>query len=673
MSARLCLVLPLLGLLGSLQPTSAQVSVTTYHNDNARTGHNLNEVVLTPFNVNRTTFGKLFTIPVDGQVYAQPLVLAGVTIQGTKHTIAYVATEHDSVYAIDADIGTIYWKVSFINLALDIIPIPLADVACSDLASEIGVTSTPVIAPGSGTIYMLALTRENGSYFQRLHALDVATGKEKFGGPLTIQATINGKGDGSVAGKLSFNPRSARQRSALLLQNGHVVIAWASYCDSRPYHGWVMSYNATTLAQEAVYSVTPDGKDGGIWMSGSGLAADSSSNLYFATGNGTFNGNNALGDSIVKLGPPANQTLPLLDFFAPFDQSSLNLTDTDLGSGGVLLLPTLPAGSPHPRLLVQAAKSGTIYLVDRDNMGKFCSTCVSQNTQIAQELPGALLGSWATPAYWNRKLYFGSGTEEVGGSDYLKAFSWNANGDGLISTFPTSQTAKAFGYSTPTPSVSANGNNNGIVWALDNVTYKKPCCQVLYAYDANNLGRLLYASYQAPNQRDVPGQAIKFSVPTIANGKVYIAGGGHFSVYGLLSANPVIYETETLPTLSSGPAFKPLLYSGFPDGVGTVFYAPGAGANLSFTVKVANAGTYRVRVSGNKGPNRGSWQLAVDGANVGPVAGEYSATVGFVEYDLGTASIPATGNHTFKFTVTGKNASSTAFFVSFDYIRLIPQ
>jgi hypothetical protein len=672
MIARPCLALLLLWFVGSLQLT-AQVNVTTYHNDNARTGHNLNEVVLTPANVNRNTFGKLFTIPVDGQVYAQPLVLSGVTIQGVKHNVAYVATEHDSVYAIDADTGATYWHASFVNPALDITPIPASDMACSDLTPEIGITSTPVIAPGSSTLYVVALTRENFSYFQRLHALDAATGQEKFGGPVAIQATINGKGDGSAAGKLSFDPLRERQRSALLLQNGHIVIAWASYCDHRPYHGWVMSYNATTLAQEAAYSVTPDGKDGGIWMSGSGLAADSSSNLYFATGNGTFNGVNAVGDSIVKLGPPANQTLPLLDFFAPFDQNSLNLTDTDLGSGGVLLLPALPAGSPHPRLLVQAAKSGTIYLLDRDNMGKFCSTCVSQNTQIVQELPGALLGSWATPAYWNRKLYFGSGSEQVGGGDHLKAFSWNTNGDGLISTFPTSQTAKLFGYSTPTPSVSANGNSNGIVWALDNVSYKNPCCQTLYAYDANNLGHLLYASYQAPNQRDVPGAATKFAVPTIANGKVYIAGGGHFSVYGLLNAIPVTYETETLPTVTSGPAFKTLLYSGFPDGVGTVFYAPGAGASISFTVNVANAGTYRVRVSGNKAPNRGSWQLAVDGANVGPVANEYSATIGFVEYDLGTVSIPTAGNHTFKFTVTGKNASSTAFFVSFDYIQLTPQ
>jgi hypothetical protein len=508
----------------------AQTNVLTYHNDNARTGQNTKETILTPANVNWTHFGKLYSATVDGYVYAQPLVLRNVTIpgQGTRNVV-YVATENDSLYAVDADKGVILWRVSFVNPSAGITTIPASDIGCSQLAPTIGITSTPVIDAGTGTIYVVASTKENGTYVQRLHAIDVATHTEKFGGPVVIEASVSGTGTASQNGKVSFDPLHQIQRASLLLQNGHLIIAWgANTCDTDPFHGWVMSYNASTLSKEAVLCTTPNGDEGGVWLGGSGPAGDSSF-IYLSTGNGTYDGSPNFGDSVLKVAGPSNGSFVVSDWFTPYDQNTLRVYDLDLASGGVLLLPDLPSGFAHQQLLVAVGKPGKIYLIDRKKMGKYCSTCASSDTQIVQELPHALAGMWGAPAYWNGNVYFG-GTQPFGTADNLKAFSFNANNSGVLSTSPTSESPELFNHG-PTPSVSANGTTNGIVWGLDNASV---CCHVLHAYNATNLGIELYNASQAPNNRDSAGASVKFTVPTIANGKVYVGSRATLTIFGLL-------------------------------------------------------------------------------------------------------------------------------------------
>jgi len=332
------------------------------------------------------------------------------------------------------------------------------------------------------------------------------------------------------------------QRAALLLESDtagkHVVIGWASHCDFGQYHGWLISYNAGNLAREAIFNVSPNGTLGGVWMSGGGPAADAAGNIFFGTGNGNWTGTDAFGDSIVKLGPQSGGLFGALGYFTPTDQANLEMFDIDLGSGGVVLLPDL-TGNPHPHLLVEADKEGTIYAVDRDNLGKMCTvSCSGGDPQIVQELRGTINGGiWSTPAYWNDHLYFGGAQIGGGSGDNLKAFSVTASATQLLSTSPTSQSVQVFNYPGPTPSVSANGTSNGIVWALDNSAFSSSCpsaCQVVYAYDATNLATQLYNSSQAAANRDSSGGAVKFTVPTVANGKVYVGGQTTLTVYGLL-------------------------------------------------------------------------------------------------------------------------------------------
>jgi hypothetical protein len=522
--------------------TEAQINVTTFHYDNSRTGQNPFETVLTPANVNSSQFGKLFSVTVDGYVYAQPLYLSNATISGAQHNVLYVATEHDSVYAIDADNGAVLWRQSFINPGAGITTLSSSDVACTDLVPEVGISSTPVIDPATGTIYVLARTKENGSYVQRLHALDVATHAEKFGGPRVISATFGGR---------TFSPLKENNRAALLLENGHVVIAWASLCDNGPYQGWIISYNASTLAREAVFNTEPNtttGRAGGVWMSGDGVAADASGNLYFATGNGDYNGAGDYGDSILKLSGPTSGSFSVADWFTPFNQSSLTGGDTDVGSGGLLLLPNLPSGSAHQQLLVQMGKEGKIYLIDRNNMGKFCSSCASIDTNIVQEIPGASAGIWGSPAFWNNIVFWGGGNDG-GSADNIKAFSFNANNSGLLSTSPISESSQTFSFSTAAPVISANGTSNGILWILDNSAFASSCCQILYAYDATDLGKMLYNSNQATGNRDVHGGAVKFTSPVVANGKVYVGTQTNVTAFGIISNTP----TAATPTFSPAP------------------------------------------------------------------------------------------------------------------------
>lgn len=497
----------------------AQVSVLTYHNDNARTGQNTAETVLTPSNVNTGQFGRAFTVKVDGYVYGQPLYVPGVSIPNKgPRNVLYVVTEHDSVYALDADQrAKPFWKVSLLDRRAHAKPVRSVDIGCEDLIPEVGITSTPVIDPVSGTIYVLAKSSENKQSVQKLHALDLATGAEKFGGPRVIDASVPGDGDGSVAGTVSFDPLTAHQRAALLLVDGVVYIAWASHCDIGPYHGWVMGYNATNLQQTTVFNATPDGGQGGIWMGGGGLSADSLGRVYCVTGNGTFDvdsGGNDYGDSILKL-KPGNE-FEVEEYFTPFNQAELNAADLDLGSSGVVLLPDV--GGPIPNLLVTSGKEGTLYLCDRDDMGGYNPT---NNDKIVQSLPAAIPGGlFGTPAFWNGRLYC------VGNGDVLKAFSVS---NGLLSSDPVSQSIAGFDFPGATPSISANGDSDGLVWVIKRNGPTAP--GVLLAYDATDLTTDMYNS--GLNKKDKLGPAVKFSVPTVANGKVYVGGIKRVDVFGL--------------------------------------------------------------------------------------------------------------------------------------------
>jgi hypothetical protein len=517
-----------------LMPAAApgQATVTTYHNDNARTGQNLNETILATSNVSTSTFGRLFSVPVDGFVYAQPLYLSNVSVSNLgTHNVVYVATENDSVYAFDADgiAGTNanpLWHVSFLNSGAT--TLSTSDVSCTDITPQIGITSTPVIDSTSGTLYVVARTKENGSFVQRLHALDVTSGAEKFGGPVVIQASVPGSGTGSVNGTVSFDAQSQNQRAGLLLQNGMVYIAWGSLCDVSPYRGWVMAYGAQSLAQVAAVITTTTAVGGGIWEAGSGLAADEFFDVYFATGNGAFDANSGgsdYGNSIVKLGLPTSGGFPVADYFTPYNQSTFG--SSDLGSGGVLLLPDQAAGSAHPHLAVQAGKLGEIYLLDRDNMGHFNA---SNNSQIVQDIPGALPnGEWNLPAWWNNTLYFS------GKSDPIRAFAFNPTTE-TFATIPSSVSTKVFGYPGTTPSLSANGTGAAILWAINSTTYASSAPAALFAYDASNLAKQLYSTGQN-GARDNPGPAVKFTVPTVANGKVYVGTQTLLSVFGLFAAS----------------------------------------------------------------------------------------------------------------------------------------
>jgi hypothetical protein len=525
-------------------------AVSTYLNGNSRQGANLQEYALAtsgPTAVNPTNFGKLFSCTVDAAIYAQPLWVANVSIGGAKHNVVYVATQHDTVYAFDADASpcTTLWQTGA-NSVNSLLPsgqtwVTSSDVACTDLQPDIGIVGTPVIDLGTNTMYVVTkskTTSGSATFHQSLHALDITTGSEKLSGPKEISASVSGTGNGSTGGVVTFDPLINNQRSALLLENGHVIIAWASHCDVGPYHGWVMSYSASNPAsQEAVWNSSPNGINNGIWMSGDGPAADSSGNIYFAIGNGTFDVTNTsgptndYGDCIVKLGPPGSgTTFSSVNYFRSFEQQpSPDSADVDQGSGGVLLLPT--AGTKNN--LIQAGKDGRIYLTDQTALGGFHTTINS----IVQEISGQLTGGmWGSPTYWNGNILFGAALDGGATGDPIRAFSFNAGGSGLVSNLPTSRTAKSFGFSGPTSPISSSGQNNGILWALDNAN-RGTCptsCQVLYAYDATNLATQLYNSTQATGNRDQDGGAVKFTVPTVANGKVYAGGQKTLTVYGLL-------------------------------------------------------------------------------------------------------------------------------------------
>lgn len=510
------------------QPSSASgVDVTTYHNDIARTGQNLNENILTPSNVNSSNFGKLFVISVDAKVDGQPLYLGGVSIpnQGT-HNILFVVTEHNSVYAVDADTGASLWHVSTLLSG----ETTSDDHNCSQITPEIGITSTPVIdrkAGANGTIYVVAMSKDgSGGYHQRLHALDVTTGAEEFNGPQNIQARFPGIGDNSSAGNVIFDAGQYAERAGLLLLNGVIYTSWTSHCDYRPYTGWIIGYDQHTLGQVTVLNVTPNGNEGSFWMSGTAPAADVNGNIFALDANGSFDSTLNLsgfpsqgdfGNAFLKLSTTNNQ-LAVADYFEMSNQSSENGSDKDLGSGGALVLPDLKNGSGQTvHLAVGAGKDGNIYVVNRDSMGKFNPN----SNNIYQELPGAVSGGiFSMAAYFNNTVYYGP----VGGN--IEAFTIS---NAQLSTSPTSQTGNAFPYPGATPSISADGSSNAILWAAENTSNA-----VLHAYDATNLSKELYNSNQAPGGRDQFGTGNKFITPMITNGKVYVGTTAGVGVFGLL-------------------------------------------------------------------------------------------------------------------------------------------
>jgi hypothetical protein len=493
----------------------------TYHFDNARTGLNPTETVLTPTNVNSTSFGKIGFYPMDGKVDGEPLYLAKLSISGGTHNVLYAVSEHDSVYAFDADNGSVLWQQSMLGTG----ETPSEAVnGCGQVTPEIGITSTPVIDRSHGVIYVVAMSKSGSSYYQRLHALSLTTGAEMFGGPTTVQATYPGTGDNSSNGNVVFDPKQYEERAGLLLLNGTVYTTWTSHCDIRPYTGWIIGYNASTLAQSAVLNVTPNGNEGSIWMAGAGPAADSSGNIYFLQANGTFDTtlNSSgfpdaadFGNSFMKLSTSGG--LKVADYFTMTNTVAESNADLDLGSGGALVLPDLTNASGQTmHLAVGAGKDETIYVVNRDNMGKF-----NLNTDnIYQEVSGALNGQvFSMPAYFDNTVYFGP----IGMQ--LKAFSIS---NAKLSTSPTSESSNSFGYPGATPSVSANGTSDGIVWAVEN---SDPA--VLHAYDATNLSKELYNSNQA-GSRDQFGPGNKFITPTIVNGKVYVGTTNGVAVFGEL-------------------------------------------------------------------------------------------------------------------------------------------
>ncbi len=513
-------------LAGSL---ALATDVSTYHNDSARTGRNLKETILTPTNVNSASFGLLFSAAVDGVIDAQPLYLASVHIPGQgTHNVLYAVTENDSAYAFDADTGAQLWRTTVRKSS----EIPSDTRNCAQITPEIGVTSTPVIdrsAGVNGILFLVAMSKDSaGNYYQRLHALDLATGAERKGGPVTISARYPGTGEGSSGGFVSFDAVQYAERAGLLLLNGVVYTAWTSHCDADPYTGWIIGYQETSLQRSAILNVTPNGSEGAIWQAGDGLAADSLGNIFLLDANGTFDTtldsrgfpiHGDFGNGMLKIST-TGANLEVADYFNAYDTVSESDSDTDLGSGGVILIPPLKDSSGKSwNLAIGAGKDGNIYVADRKNMGKFSPL---NDNAIYQELDGVLPGGvWSAPAYFDGNVYFGP----VNASLLQFRFA-NAK----LGATPVSQSAITFTYPGTSPSISANGTANGILWAIEHTS-----SSVLHAYDPSNLAVEYYNSNEASGGRDQFGCASHFGTPTVANGKVYVGTSNGVAVFGLLA------------------------------------------------------------------------------------------------------------------------------------------
>jgi chitodextrinase len=512
-------------------------AVFTYQNDSQRTGQNLKEYALTPSTVSASTFGKLFSCSttesgtVLGHIYAQPLYVSNLTIGAAKHNVLFVVTESDWVYAFDADASPCLtlWKASMLDSSStpkhDPISgettVPAGDTGePDDLHPEIGITSTPVIDTATNAIYLTAKSKESSSsYHHRLHALSLIDGSEKFAGPVDITAT-------------GFSPLIHMQRPALLLSGNNVYLGFGSHGDQNSYHGWLIGYNKTTLAQSSLWTATDlsvGSSKGAIWQAGSGPAVDANGNIWVEVANGDFDGTINFGDSVVKLNLAANAAAA---FFTPKDQDTLRAGDIDLGSGGVTILPDSVGSIAHPHLALATGKPNLLYLLDQTNLGQFSST----TDNIVQEVTlhnglnetNVIGGMFSKAAYFNGRIYL------VPISDVLRAYTITSNpvppAQVLTAVNPTG--ADTFGFPGATPSVSALNTTNGIIWVVNTTNNnsfngsQNPGAAVLFAYDATTLTRLFSGS--------TTGTAVKFVVPTIANGKVYVPAEGSVTVFGLL-------------------------------------------------------------------------------------------------------------------------------------------
>lgn len=628
---RLFFVLPsvCLGLLLAVGSARAQVSVTTYHNNNHRDGANLNETILTPANVNSTTFGKLFSYSVDGYVYAQPLYVPNVAITGQgTHNVLFIATEHNTIYAFDTDRagagGGLLWMTNLGPSALSVTSTftnkdfgtRYNGGAYTDIKPEVGITGTPVIDTNSGTLYVDVFTGEKSgsvtNYFHRLHAVNIADGTERSFSPVVVTASMPGTGRDSSGGRVTFNAKQEGQRSALVLAGGIVYLPFAGYADTDPYHGWIIGFNATNLMllTNYVFNTTPDSTtgafganaaEGGVWMGGGGLGVDDNTNIYFEVGNGSFNVlNNSngteYGDSFIKLS--TTNGLAVADYFTPYNQATLAINDTDLGSGGLMLLPDQAGTYPH--MLLGAGKEGKIYLINRD---QFTTNNLHYNATtnppdyVVQSVSGQIGSSFDTPAYFNGRIYY------AGYNNKLKAFSVTS---GVLSGNPVSTGSRTYGFPGATPSISANGTSNGIVWAL---LMGSPA--VLVACNATNLTTELYNCTQAAGNRDKLASGTKFAVPTVADGKVFVGNSDSVSVFGLLAGtfafiSPIYSVAEnggtatitvnrlggtsgavqvSYATVAGGTATDGTDYSGVS---GTLNWSNGESAAKTFTVPILN-------------------------------------------------------------------------------------
>jgi hypothetical protein len=623
--------------------------VFTYRNDGTRTSTNSKEYLLTPSNVNTSSFGKLFTCLVDGSVYAQPLWVSNVAIGGGIHNIVIVATQHDSVYAFDADNGsgttcTQYWKASMLTAAYGAAagatPVPPADTQeTGDIPTEIGITSTPVIDPATNHVFVVSKTKENSQYFQRLHRLNLADGTETAGAPAVISASVTGSGTGSSGNSLPYIPLRQNQRAGLALVNGIVYIASGSHGDNQPWHGWIIGYNASTMTFANAFCTTPNGNGGGVWMSGSAPVFDSSNNLYVISSNGDYDGSTEFGDSFLKLNTSSG--LALSDWFTPDNQASLSSNNIDLGQGGAVTLLDSVSG-PYPHLVIGGGKGGILYLVNRDNMGHFHS---GDNNQTVQNWSlGNMIASSGT--FWQNTFYIGAANSP------LQAFAFNTTTD-TFNTAPTSQSNASIAFPGLTPVVSADGTANGIIWAVDssksgtNGAASGPA--VLYAFDPNNVGNELWDSSQAAGNRDQAANAVKFVVPTVANGKVYVGAVNALTVYGLLSLPPSVAP----PTFSPGPG-------GYATAQNVSLSDSTSGATIYYTLDgstpTASSTVYTtpIYVTGNTVINA---MAVAPGLNNSPVAtGDYTIGTlgnGSITFVQGNYATPQSSTTSVNVTYTG--------------------
>ena len=561
--------------------TAPVVSMLTYHNDNFRSGANTNEVLLTPGTVNTNNFGLLMSYPVDGFVFAQPLYVANLTIPGQgTHNVVFVATEHDSVYAFDADSnvgadGGLLWHTN-----LGIAPLSnngefggrYHNGVYIDLTPEVGITGTPVIDPVSGTLYVDVLTREvtlsTTNYYHRIHALNIANGTEQSYSPVLVTGSVPGTGVGGNGSVVTFSAKQHAQRPALTLAGGKLFVAYGSFADTDPYHGWVMGFNATNLVQltNYIFNTTPNATtgafggnagEGALWMGGNGLCVDANTNLYLETANGSFSQNTNggdYGDSFVKLST-TNQ-LVVADYFTPSNQAAMQAADSDLGSGGPMLLPDAVGSTAHPHLLVGGGKAGIMFLIDRDNMGTYSTTADRDVQEVSTGM-----GFFSTPAYFNYEIYY------QGHGSIMRAYTIT---NGYIVPTAVSSSGTSFAGFGTTPSISANGTNNGIVWAIqtDGASPSDTGVGILHAYNATNLSMELYNSSQN-FARDNPGSGVKYTVPTVVNGKVYVGAQYALSVFGYtaflatptISPNGLAFTNSVVVTLADATPGSAIYYT----------------------------------------------------------------------------------------------------------------